>query len=188
MSTASDRQSALTTPSSSSDDFQSHFAKRLRQVDAGERALSAWMGVRIGERALLIPLSHASEIVPWQKPTPVPYTKPWFMGIVGWRGELSGVVDLATFLDDSYPKRSEAHSATCRLMTFNPALEINVALLIDQVAGLKSVAEFRQAHRPPSNTAWPFLGNLYTDQQGTTWQELNLQSLSSDESFLSIGI
>lgn len=188
MSTASDGLPALTPPTSSSDDFQSHFAKRLRQVDAGERALSAWMGVRIGERALLIPLSHASEIVPWQKPTPVPYTKSWFMGIVGWRGELSGVVDLASFLDANYPKRSELQSAACRLMTFNPALETNVALLIDQVAGLKSVAEFRQAHRPPSSTAWPFLGNLYTDQQGTTWQELNLQSLSSNESFLSIGI
>lgn len=188
MSTTSDGLSAPANSHSSSDDFQSHFAKRLKQVDAGERALSAWMGVRIGERALLIPLSHASEIVPWQKPTPVPYTKPWFMGIVGWRGELSGVVDLASFLDASYPKRSEVQSAACRLMTFNPSLDINVALLIDQVAGLKSVAEFSQAHRPASNNPWPFLGNLYTDQQGTTWQELNLQSLSSNESFLSIGI
>lgn len=188
MSTTSDRQSLLTSTSSSSGDFQSHFATRLKQVDAGERALSAWMGVRIGERALLIPLSHASEIVPWQKPTPVPYTKPWFMGIVGWRGELSGVVDLASFLDAEQPKRSEAQSAACRLLTFNPALEINVALLIDQVVGLKSVAEFVQAHRPPSSNAWPFLGNFYTDQQQTTWQELNLQSLSLHESFRSIGI
>lgn len=188
MSTTSDRPTSLAPPDSLSEDFQSHFSKRLKQVDAGERALSAWMGVRIGERALLIPLSHASEIVPWQKPTPVPYTKPWFMGIVGWRGELSGVVDLASFLDTSHTKRTEAQSAACRLLTFNPALEVNVALLIDQVVGLKSVAEFSQAHRPPSSNVWPFLGNLYTDQQGTTWQELNLQSLSSHERFLSIGI
>ncbi|THT98773.1 chemotaxis protein CheW [Lampropedia puyangensis] len=187
MSSASDQQSAQAIPSH--DELQGRLAKRLKQVDAGERALSAWMGVRIGERALLIPLSHASEIVPWQKPTPVPYTKPWFMGIVGWRGELSGVVDLACFLDAGHAKqRVDAQTSSFRLLTLNPALEINVALLIDQVAGLKSVAEFVQAHRPADDNPWPFLGNLYTDQQGTTWQELNLQSLSTQESFLSIGI
>ena len=58
------------------DDLQARLARRLRQVDAGERAVSAWMAVQIGERFFLIPLSHAFEILPWQRPAPVPYTKP----------------------------------------------------------------------------------------------------------------
>jgi len=32
-----------------------------------------------------------------------------------------------------------------------------------------------------------YFGHLYTDNQGVQWQEINLQALSLDASFLSIG-
>lgn len=168
------------------EDLQARLAKRLRQVDTGERAVSSWMAVEIGPRALLIPLSHASELLPWQRPSPVPYTQPWFMGIVNWRGELSGVVDLATYLDADTPRRTEQALAQCRLLTFNPALEINAALLVDRMGGLKSSGDFTRAHAPRSDNPWSFLGNFFIDNEGKAWQELNLQTLAQQPDFLSI--
>lgn len=170
------------------DDLQSRLAKRLRQVDVGEGSLSSWMAVEVGPRSLLIPLSHASEVLRWQRPSPVPYTRPWFLGIVSWRGELLGVADLAAYLDATLPKRSEQTLSQCMLLTFNPVLEVNAALLIDHMAGLKSVSDFHAAHAPQPGRDPAFLGNFYTDAKGKTWQELNLQALSQEGGFLSIGL
>ncbi|RMW99163.1 chemotaxis protein CheW [Allofranklinella schreckenbergeri] len=170
----------------SSEDLQMRLAKRLRQIDTGERSVSSWMAVEIGRRSLLLPLSHASELLQWQRPTPVPYTKPWFMGIVSWRGDIFGLIDAARFLDADSPSRSEQALSQCHLLTFNPALEINAALLIDTVTGLKSVNDFEAAHAPMPNSAPAFMGNIYTDLQGKLWQELNLQAFAQQPEFLSI--
>ncbi|PAT34384.1 chemotaxis protein CheW [Comamonadaceae bacterium OH2310_COT-174] len=172
------------------DDLQARLARRLRQVDAGERAVSAWMAVQIGGRFFLIPLSHAFEILPWQRPAPVPYTKPWFLGVINWRGSLSGVVDVASYLDANAAPRSEQALAECMLLTLNPVLEVNTALLIDHMAGLKSLTDFTSAYAPApgSTAAAPFLGNIYADAEGRHWQELNLQRLAQDSQFLAIGL
>lgn len=169
----------------SSEDLQIRLAKRLRQIDTGERSVSSWMAVEIGRYAFLLPLGHASELLHWQRPTPVPYTKPWFMGIVSWRGDIFGVVDVASFLDTTWLKRSEQALTQCHLLTLNPALETNAAVLIDSVVGLKSINDFESAHAPTPDVA-PFLGNIYTDTQGKLWQELNLQLFVQRPEFLSI--
>lgn len=169
-----------------SEDLQIRLAKRLRQIDTGERSVSSWMAVEIGRHAFLLPLSHASELLQWQRPTPVPYTKPWFMGIVSWRGDIFGVIDAASFLDPNMPRRSDQALSRCHLLTFNPALEINAALLIDAMAGLKGVNDFEAAHAPAPGGDTPYLGNIYTDLQGKLWQELNLQVFAQRPEFLSI--
>lgn len=186
MSTA--ETAATAAPAPHDEHLQARLAKRLREVDRGERTIASWMGVRIGTRALLIPLSHASELMPGQRPTPVPYTQPWFLGLVNCRGELAGVIDLAAYIDPETPPRHAQSFGQTRLLTFNPALEINAALVIDHMAGLKSQGDFVQAYAPRPDNPWPFLGNFYIDRDGMTWQELNLQRLSEDPRFISIGL
>ena len=55
------------------------------------------------------------------------------MGVANLRGNLCGVVDLAAFMGRSMEKpRTELMLSQCWLVAFNPLLETNSALLVDQ--------------------------------------------------------
>ena len=78
--------------------------------------------------------------------------------------------------------RAGAHS---RLVQFSPRLEINCALLVDQLAGLRMPAQFtpETGAAPP---APPWLGAQLRDASGQVWRELNLALLSQDRRFLQV--
>ena len=109
-------------------------------------------------------------------------------GVANLRGNLCGVVDLAAFMGVSASKpRSEMALSQCWLVALNPLLETNVALLADRLAGLRTMEMFTDSTSPaPGSPA--YFGHVYTDSQGAQWQEINLQNLSLDASFLGIGI
>ena len=70
-------------------------------------------------------------------------------------------------------------------MALGSSLDINCALLIDRLAGLRSADAFvASSARAPE--APDFFGNRYTDAEGAHWQEINLQALSLQPQFLSI--
>ena len=109
------------------------------------------------------------------------------MGVTNLRGNLCGVVDLAAFMGTAPAKpRSEMALAQCWLVAFNPLLETNCALLADRLSGLRTMEMFTES-APAPDGAPAYFGHLYTDNQGVQWQEINLQALSLDASFLSIG-
>ena len=109
------------------------------------------------------------------------------MGVTNLRGNLCGVVDLAAFMGTAPAKpRSEMALAQCWLVAFNPLLETNCALLADRLSGLRTMEMFTES-APAPDGALAYFGHLYTDNQGVQWQEINLQALSLDASFLSIG-
>ena len=83
------------------------------------------------------------------------------------------------------PVRTEQAMAETSLLTLNGALELNAALLVDRLAGLRSADGF-VASEPPPDSAPPFFGNVYLDGAGVRWQELNLQTLSQHSEFLGI--
>jgi len=116
---------------------------------------------------------------------PVPYTHAWFLGVASLRGVLTGVVDISRLLG-SHPTRSEQALSTANLLTFSHVLEVNAALLIDHLAGLRGVDDFA-ASEEASSEAPGWFGSVYYDVTGTRWQELNLQALSQDPTFLGIG-
>ena len=66
-----------------------------------------------------------------------------------------------------------------------PAGEINVALVIDRLSGLRNLDAFASSAPAPEGSPGYF-GNGYTDANGAYWQELNLQALSQQPEFLSI--
>ena len=171
--------------------FQSRLAGRLQAARTSDVSAS-WLAVEAGEDNYLFPLGHAGEIFPWVAPQPVPYTAPWFLGVANLRGGLYGVVQLSGFAAGApvapaaAALLSDASRAQSRLVALNEMLEVNCALLIDRLVGLRGVDAF-VASEPPAPDAAAWFGHAYTDAAGERWQEINLQALSQQPQFLSIG-
>lgn len=166
--------------------FQAHLAERLRLARSGTAAAS-WLAVRAGAGRLLIPLSHAAEIFPWSEVQRVPHVQPWFLGVTNLRSTLCGVVDLAAFLTGQpVALRGPAAQAQCRLIGFNTLLEVNCALLVDELLGMRTTDAFVRS-TPPGPAEPPHFGHSYTTASGEVWRELNLQVLAQQSGFLDVG-
>ncbi len=166
-------------------ELQTRLAGRLQAARA-EGLQASWLAVEAAGGRYLFPLAQSGEIFPFAHPQPVPYTQPWFMGVANLRGGLYGVVDLAAFASGRPPAaRTEAGRAESRLVALNAALEVNCALLVDRLAGLRNLEAFASSSEPAADSpAW--FGSGYTDAAGVRWQEINLQALSQQPQFLSI--
>jgi twitching motility protein PilI len=165
-------------------DLQARLATRLQAAKAEGLSIS-WLAVRAGGRDYLLPLAQSGEIFPLPAVQSVPYSQSWFLGVVNLRGGLYGVVDLAAFITGQAPERSEHYWSEASVVTLNSTLEINCALLIDSLSGLRHVGAFSGSEPPPEG-APPYFGNRYVDADGSRWQEINLQQLSQMPEFLSI--
>jgi len=166
-------------------ELQTRLAGRL-QLAREDVASAAWLAVRVGTMNCLLPLSHSGEIFNLPSLSKVPYARPWLLGVVNLRGGLYSVVDLAGFLDSNVSgPRSEADWAQVRLVTLNPELEVNAALMIDALVGLRRSDAFVSAQTPAAD-APAYMGQVLVDPQGALWQELNLQALSQSQLFLNI--
>ena len=165
-------------------ELQTRLAARLQAARGEGSNVSSWLAVESAGRRFLLPLEQSGEIFSWRGVQPVPYTQPWFLGVANLRGALIGVVDVAGLLGQT-PARSEAALAESSLLALNAALDVNVALLVDRLAGLRGTEAF-VASEPPAEDAPAYFGTSYQDAHGASWQEINLQSLSQDPAFLSI--
>ncbi len=166
-------------------DLQSRLASRL-QAARTEGVQASWLAVEAAGAKYLFPLTQSGEIFPFAQAQPVPYTQPWFLGVANLRGGLFGVVDLSGFVAGRAPAmRSDASRAESRLVALNAMLEVNCALLIDRLAGLRNLNAFSVSCEPPEGSPHYF-GSGYTDATGAYWQEINLQTLSQQPQFLSI--
>ncbi len=166
-------------------ELQTRLAHRLQAARA-EGVQASWLAVEAAGARYLFPLAQSGEIFPFAHPQPVPYTQPWFLGVANLRGGLYGVVDLAGFASGRPPApRTEAGHAESRLVALNAALEVNCALLIDRLAGLRNLEAFASSSEPAEGSP-PWFGSGYTDAAGAHWQEINLQALSQQPQFLSI--
>ncbi len=169
-------------------DLQSRLAERL-QLARSEGVGASWLAVHSSGRGFLFPLSQSGEIFPWSQVQQVPYTQAWFLGVANLRGGLFGVVDMSQFVGSgsaAAPRvRNEGVRNEARLIAVSAALDINVALLVDQLAGLRSSKAFASV-APPELGAPRYFGNVYTDSDGRHWQEINLQQLAQQSEFLAI--
>jgi twitching motility protein PilI len=166
-------------------DLQSRLASRL-QAARTEGVSASWLAVESAGAKYLFPLAQSGEIFPFASAHQVPYTQSWYLGVANLRGGLYGVVDLASFVAGRAPGlRSDAGRAESRLVALNSALEVNCALLIDRLAGLRNIDAFTSSSGPAEGSPGYF-GSGYTDAGGVFWQEINLQALSQQPQFLSI--
>jgi twitching motility protein PilI len=166
-------------------ELQTRLASRLLAART-ESVSAAWLAVKVGAAHCLFPLSQSGEIFPLTRIQAVPYARPWFMGVVNLRGVLYGVVDLARFIGDpSAAARTEQSLADASLITFNAGLDINCALMVDDLAGLRKREAFIDAVPAPAGSP-VYFGSRFTDINGVPWQEINLQALSQSPEFLGI--
>jgi twitching motility protein PilI len=126
----------------------------------------------------------------------VPYTQAWFLGVAHLRGGLWAAIDLAPFIgDDSQApagatdpglrRASPEVGEEARFVTFHAQLEVNGALRVDRLAGLRGPEDFPSSVAPQATVpAW--FGTRYSDAQGQIWQSLSLAALARDPRFLSL--
>jgi twitching motility protein PilI len=166
-------------------ELQNRLADRLKAAKT-QGASASWLAVEAGGDKYLFPLNQSGEIFPWVSAQNVPYTQTWFAGVANLRGGLYGIVDLASFVTGKAPPpRSEMARTESRLVALNSALEINCALQIDKLSGLRNPEAFTDfTERSPE--APEFFGHSYVDSNGVNWQEINLQSLAQQAHFLTI--
>jgi twitching motility protein PilI len=166
-------------------ELQSRLASRLQAARA-EGVQASWLAVEAAGSKFLFPLTQSGEIFPYTATQPVPYTQDWFLGVANLRGGLYGVVDLASYVGGKAPaQRTDASRAESRLVALNTMLDVNCALLIDRLAGLRSLEAFTTSQDAPEGSP-EYFGSGYTDANGAYWQEINLQALSQQQQFLSI--
>lgn len=169
--------------------LQGRLSERLQSART-QGTSAAWLAVQARDKRYLLPLSHSGEIFAWTPPQRVPYTRPWFLGVSNLRGALYGVADLAAYLSEATGSPNAGPSpvkADSRLVALNNVLEVNCALLVDRLLGLKHVDSFARSDSvEPGGAAC--LSARFTDPQGQTWQEINLQELSRQGDFLTIGV
>jgi twitching motility protein PilI len=72
------------------------------------------------------------------------------------------------------------------VVTLNALLEVNCALQVDSLAGLRGSDAFRST-APAAPGAPTYFGNRFIDSEGSSWQEINLRALTQFPAFLSIG-
>ena len=166
-------------------ELQTRLAERL-QVARTQGVAPSWLAVEASGRKYLFPMAQAGEIFPWVATQAVPYTQAWFLGVANLRGGLFGVVDLASYVTGQpLVVKTELARKESRLVALNSALEVNCALLIDKLAGLRNQEAFVDFSEKPAD-APDFFGNQYFDQSGSVWQEINLQLLAQQANFLTI--
>ena len=164
-------------------ELQSRLAERL-QAAKEQTDAAAWLAVECAGQGLLLPLAQAGEIFGLAALLPVPHTSPWFMGVANLRGRLHGVVDLAAFLGLRDSATAELGREQSRLVAFNPALDLNCALLVDRLAGLRNADQLKR--EPAAGERPAFAGGSFVDAAGRGWQELQLAALAGDDAFLRI--
>lgn len=168
-------------------ELQQRLAERLRLVRESAPTRS-WLAVESGGHGFLLPLEQAGEIFSLTGLQPVPHSQPWFLGVANLRGQLHGVIDLAAFI--GLPPRASAaldlaSKDAGRLVAFNGAMQLNSALLVDRLLGLRRPQDMSEAAATAAGRPH-FITAELADAQGRPWYELNLAALASDEAFLKV--
>jgi twitching motility protein PilI len=168
-------------------ELQTRLAEKLQAVRSGDVAsAAAWLAVDSGGKKYLFPLSQSGEIFPWTAIQKVAHTQHWYLGVANMRGTLFGVVDFSNFVQgEKSVIPNEVTRSDSRFVTLNSSLEVNCALYVDRLIGLRSTESFSESQDPADGSP-EFYGHVYVDVNGLLWQEINLQVLSQQNSFLYI--
>ena len=162
--------------------YQAQLLERMHDAKSGNHAAGRELGVQFGASRCLLDLTQIGEIVPWQPVSVVPLAQDWYLGLANIRGNLSGVIDFARYLD--YPATPPA--ADSRIITFSPGLGFNCALLAARVLGLRKLDDMTPAPLADDVPSWCV--QQFLDQEGQLWSRLDLTLLVREERFLQVGL
>ncbi len=162
-------------------DFQAYLASRLTDAAQG-RGAASWLGVEAGGKSWLADLADGGEIVPATQLTPVPLTRPWFVGIANIRGNLYAVTDFSLFCGGP----PIIQNTNARLLLIGSRYGVNAALLVSRMLGLKNPQDFTAEAPDAEAAAWG--AERYSDGQGKIWYKLSVRELLADKNFMNIGV
>jgi len=162
-------------------DFSAQLAARL-QAAPSPTGEPARLAVRIGTLSYLLDMNSAGEIVTAPPVAPVPWTKPWFLGLANVRGRLIGVIDLARLGGGPAITPEESQ----QLIIFNENQRYNVGVLITRAFGLRNLKDL-EALGPVQDPSRPWEARAFRDTDGARLVELNLEGLMAFEEFATIG-
>jgi len=168
-------------------ELQQRLAQRMQAAREQQTQAASWLAVECAGLGLLFSLKQAAEIFTPVPLKPVPYAQPWLAGVANLRGGLFTVVDLAVFLGLREAGTGRADAGAMRLVSLNPELGINCALLVDRLLGLRG--DDQLAIEPAEAGAGPrprFAGPRMRDAAGQSWQQIDLDALSKHEQFLRV--
>jgi twitching motility protein PilI len=187
-------------------ELQQRLAQRMQHARDQKTEVASWLAVECAGYGLLLSLKQAAEIFTPVAIKPVPYAKPWLVGVANLRGGLFTVVDLAMFLglrEGGARSDLRGDTAQTRLVSLNPELNINCALLVDRLVGLRGDEQltlqaeatdgddsprprFDETGQQVSSKRPRFAGPHMLDAEGRSWQQLHLDALSRHEQFLRV--
>lgn len=129
-----------------------------------------WRGIgyRVGTRLFVSSIDEISELLAVPVMTTVPGTQPWLLGVANVRGNLVPVIDLGRFL---FGVRTQVAERT-RLLIVRQGGG-NVALMVDEVFGQRTVDEVQRREAEPEDD--PRLARFVEDRVGE--QKLALFSM-----------
>ena len=113
--------------------------------------------------------------------TPVPLTRPWFVGLANIRGNLHAVSDFSQFRGGP----PIIQNANARLLLIGAKHGVNAALLVSRMLGLKNPEDFTAEPADISMPAWGM--QRFADTQGKIWHKLSVRELLADQDFMNIG-
>lgn len=161
-------------------EYQQDILARLQEVTANAGSTSSSrLGVEIGGQHWLVNLRDISEVLPVPEISPVPLTRSWFLGMANVRGNLYGITDLAAFMGGPFA----VMSAQSRILLVHERYQVNAALLIDRLVGLRTV-ESMQLQTDVGDAGAD--GEHYKDEHGQVWQVLALQNLLTGNAFMQV--
>lgn len=161
-------------------EFQQQLAQRLLLARQSPASLSTAIAVDTGQGHWLFDLSQTAEIITPPAPTPVPRVRPWYLGVIHHRSEITGVIDLDGFLGAPVPP----WCATDRLLVLAPALSPRCAIRIARIQTMPATSQLRMLERDPVAPAW--VPARLADSDGGCWNRVDAAALLSDPAFIDI--
>lgn len=155
-------------------EFQQDLIERMQaQGRSGDQVTT--LGVQIAEQNWLVDMHDLGGVLPLPPLTAAPLAKPWFLGVINVRGALYGVSDLAAF-----QQRGNASGAAAnRVLLVAERHAFNAALLVERVLGLRNARAWTQSEVD---------GQVrYRDEQGNSWNRLDIAGLLGRPDFLQVG-
>ena len=162
-------------------DFQQQLSRRLQQAAGLRGTVQDCVAGATAARQWLFELAFITEVVAVPAITAVPFTRPWYLGLVSHRGELAGVVDLDGLTGAPVAPPHERD----RLLVLSAALPVRCAIRVAQLGGTVDRASLRAVAAEPGMPAWASVG--YEDAAGIRRTWVDIDALVCDPAFIDIG-
>ncbi len=162
-------------------DFQQQLSRRLQHAADQHGPAQDCVTGTTAARHWLFDLAHVAEVIAVPAITAVPFTRPWYLGLVNYRGDLAGVIDLDGLTGAPVAPLREGE----RLLVLSPSLPVRCALRVAHLGGTVDRTSLRAVAPDPGLPAWASTG--YEDAAGIRRTRVDIDALMRDSAFIDIG-